>query len=88
MHDVDVTANGGWVDDADGTHAYTHTSPSRGGAALLSISLYVLAGRLSLHTTEGLNFTVGDGAGDVAMAFTGTLVDISDALVRWFGFWW
>lgn len=74
LFDVDVTAGGQWVDDA----AVPHTTAD--GVALMSVSMYVLAGRLSLHTTSGLRFTRGDGVGDAAMAFEGTLDAINDAL--------
>ena len=76
LFDVDVTAEGMWVSDPDG--GIPHTTPA--GDALLRVSMYVMAGRLSLHTVHGLDFVMGDGVGDVAMTFEGTLEDINDAL--------
>ena len=46
----------------------------------VQITLSTTAGSLSLSTLTGLSFSVGDGAGDGAMTFTGTLTNINAAL--------
>ena len=46
----------------------------------IQVSLTVTNGRLTLSTTPGLTFTLGDGTLDPAMTFTGTLTAINAAL--------
>jgi Ca2+-binding RTX toxin-like protein len=50
------------------------------GAAAVLVSLSVSDGTFSLASTTGLSFTVGDGAADPAMTFTGALADVNAAL--------
>lgn len=45
-----------------------------------TVTLTVANGILSLGTTTGLSFVAGDGSGDAAMTFSGTLVQIDAAL--------
>ena len=46
----------------------------------LQETLIATNGTLTLNSTTGLTFSVGTGAGDAAMTFTGTLTDINNAL--------
>src|SRR5205823_3792670 len=50
------------------------------GASPVKITLSVNHGLLTLSGTTGLTFSVGDGTGDAAMTFTGSLTDINAAL--------
>lgn len=50
------------------------------GSAALEVSLNASVGRLTLASTTGLTFSVGNGINDVAMKFQGTIVDINAAL--------
>jgi hypothetical protein len=50
------------------------------GANAIEVALSVTNGTLTLSGTTGLVFGVGDGAGDGAMTFTGTVTDINAAL--------
>jgi hypothetical protein len=50
------------------------------GAGTETVSLQVGSGVLTLNGTSGLAFTVGDGAADNTMTFTGTVADINAAL--------
>ncbi len=47
---------------------------------ILTVQLSVGAGLLTLASTAGLTFTVGDGTNDAAMAFTGTAFYVNNAL--------
>ncbi len=47
---------------------------------LLQVTIAVLQGKLSLGSTGGLVFSVGDGTSDATMTFTGTLAQINAAL--------
>ncbi|MFO0817271.1 MAG: cadherin domain-containing protein [Pirellulales bacterium] len=49
-------------------------------ASTVRVSLTASEGTLSLSTIAGLTFTTGDGVGDSAMVFTGTLTAINTAL--------
>lgn len=71
--DVKITfssANGNLIaiDDADA------------GAANLQVTLTAVNGVLSLSGIAGLSFTAGDGTADGTMTFTGSKVDINNAL--------
>ncbi len=46
----------------------------------LTVSVSAAHGALTLAQTTGLSFSAGDGAGDAAMTFSGTLADINAAL--------
>ncbi len=48
--------------------------------SMLELQLTVSGGELSLATTTGLSFSVGDGTADAAITVTGTLVDLNAAL--------
>src|SRR5690606_7503210 len=50
------------------------------GSNVIQIQLAATNGLISLSTITGLIFTVGDGANDTAMTFTGTLANINAAL--------
>jgi hypothetical protein len=50
------------------------------GASPVQVTLTVTNGTLTLSTTAGLTFTVGDGTADATMTFTGTITDINAAL--------
>ncbi|QLH50800.1 MAG: cadherin-like domain-containing protein [Candidatus Accumulibacter cognatus] len=50
------------------------------GTSLEQVDLSVSHGLLTLASTEGLTFTVGDGSADTAMRFSGLLADINAAL--------
>jgi hypothetical protein len=47
---------------------------------LLTVTLSVTNGTLTLNGTTGLAFSAGDGSGDTAMTFSGTLANINAAL--------
>lgn len=49
---------------------------------LLRVAITVTNGTFTLSQTTGLNFTVGDGAQDASMTFTGTLANINAALTN------
>ncbi|WP_160311508.1 beta strand repeat-containing protein [Rhodopirellula islandica] len=50
------------------------------GADDLEVTLAVASGTLTLGTSTGLDFTVGDGVANLTMTFTGDLTDINAAL--------
>ena len=50
------------------------------GASPLEVTLTAVQGTLTLAGTAGLTFTVGDGAADATMTFTGTQAAINAAL--------
>lgn len=50
------------------------------GANPVQVTLTATNGTLTLSTTAGLTFTVGDGTADATMTFTGTITDINAAL--------
>jgi len=50
------------------------------GGGLLQQALTATQGTVTLSRTTGLTFTAGDGTGDAAMTFTGTLANINAAL--------
>jgi hypothetical protein len=50
------------------------------GANPVQVSLTAMSGVISLATVAGLSFTLGDGAADAALTFTGTMTDINAAL--------
>ncbi|HYO09542.1 MAG TPA: tandem-95 repeat protein, partial [Tepidisphaeraceae bacterium] len=49
-------------------------------SGLIRLTLSVTNGTLTLSGIAGLTFSTGDGSGDAAMAFTGTLADVNAAL--------
>ncbi len=53
--------------------------PSAGNNALQE-TLTATNGTLTLSSATGLTFTIGSGAGDATMTFTGTITDINNAL--------
>ncbi|QDV47196.1 Cadherin domain protein [Stieleria neptunia] len=55
-------------------------SVSDDGSNPIEVTLTATNGEMTLSTTSGLTFSVGDGANDVTMTFTGTEVDINTAL--------
>ncbi|MEA2708401.1 MAG: hypothetical protein QOF78_1002 [Phycisphaerales bacterium] len=55
-------------------------SDADASSGLLSVTLAASNGLLSLSGITGLSFTTGDGSGDAAMTFTGTLTNINNAL--------
>ncbi len=50
------------------------------GSGLLEITLTATNGLITLGGVSGLSFTVGDGTGNATMTFTGSMVDINNAL--------
>jgi len=50
------------------------------GTNAVQVTLTATNGTLTLSTTVGLAFTVGDGTADVTMTFTGTIANINTAL--------
>jgi hypothetical protein len=50
------------------------------GGGQVEVQLTVANGRLTLSTTAGLAFSVGDGSGDPTMTFRGTLTQVNAAL--------
>lgn len=50
------------------------------GGSPLEVNLSVTNGTLTLAGTTGLSFTTGDGTADSMLVFSGTLVDINNAL--------
>jgi len=50
------------------------------GTGLLTVTLSVTNGTLSLNGVSGLSFGAGDGTADTTMTFTGTVADINAAL--------
>jgi hypothetical protein len=60
--------------------ALTVADADAGANGLLRVTLAVTDGRLSLSTTTGLTFTVGDGSSDATMTFRGTATAINAAL--------
>jgi len=50
------------------------------GVSDVQVSLEIENGTLTLSDTSGLTFLSGDGAGDLAMSFTGSLSDVNDSL--------
>src|SRR5439155_17450619 len=50
------------------------------GTGLLQVTLTATNGTLTLGGLSGLSFSVGDGAGDVTMTFSGTSAAINAAL--------
>jgi hypothetical protein len=50
------------------------------GSDPVQVSLKATDGSLTLSTTSGLTFTVGDGTDDAQMTFTGTIANINAAL--------
>ena len=55
-------------------------SDADAGAGQMTVTLSVSNGRLTLGTTAGLTFNVGDGTSDTAMTFGGTVAAINAAL--------
>jgi Spy/CpxP family protein refolding chaperone len=55
-------------------------SDADAGNNTVQVTLAATDGLLSLGGTSGLNFSSGDGAGDAAMTFTGSIADINSAL--------
>src|SRR5262249_10538298 len=60
-------------------NAVTASDPDA-GTALVSVTLTVQHGALTLAGTAGLPFLAGDGASDVTMTFRGSLADVNAAL--------
>ncbi|MEP6911708.1 MAG: Ig-like domain-containing protein, partial [bacterium] len=50
------------------------------GSDPVQVTLTATDGTLTLSTTSGLTFSVGDGAGDAVMTFTGSIANINAAL--------
>ncbi|WP_224365097.1 OmpA family protein [Hyalangium versicolor] len=50
------------------------------GDGTLQVTLTITHGTLTLGGTSGLTFTVGDGASDTTMTFTGNMTDINAAI--------
>jgi hypothetical protein len=63
-----------------GTGNLIAVSDPDAGVNPLEVTLTAAQGTLTLAATAGLTFTVGDGAADATMTFTGTLADINAAL--------
>ncbi|MHC4880502.1 MAG: FG-GAP-like repeat-containing protein, partial [Planctomycetota bacterium] len=67
------------VFSSDELNAITISDPDV-GAGVVEVTLTVTLGDLSLGTTAGLSFAVGDGSGDSTMIFTGTPGSVNFAL--------
>lgn len=65
--------------NAAGGNAITVSDPDAAGQPV-QMTLSVANGALTLGSVVNLSFTVGDGTGDASMTFTGTLVDINNAI--------
>ena len=61
-----------------GTNAISVDDPD--APVLIQVSLSALNGKITLSGVSGLTFTAGDGTGDAAMTFTGTIADANTAL--------
>ncbi len=69
------------AEDASGVMSLSVTDPDANGNSLkVSLSLSNSSGTISLGSTTGLTFSVGDGSLDMTMSFTGTLADLNNAL--------
>lgn len=75
-----VSQNGALVFSAGNGNPIS-ISDQDAGSNPIKLSLKVLHGTLSLGSVSGLSFTTGDGTGDAELVFTGTLANISAALV-------
>ncbi|MFO1002602.1 MAG: Ig-like domain-containing protein [Planctomycetaceae bacterium] len=69
------------AEDASGIMSLLVTDPDANGNSLeVSLSLSNSSGTITLGSTTGLTFSVGDGSLDTTMSFTGTLSDLNNAL--------
>ena len=69
------------LEDTSAVLSLLVTDPDANGNSLkVSLSLDNGSGTISLGSTTGLTFSVGDGSLDATMSFTGTLVDLNNAL--------
>ncbi|HEX8456410.1 MAG TPA: Calx-beta domain-containing protein [Pyrinomonadaceae bacterium] len=50
------------------------------GAGFVRLTLTATNGTITLASTSGLSFSIGDGAADAAMTFTGSIEDVNAAL--------
>ena len=77
-----VTVPGAQLATEDATHSIAGISIADLDAATGSVRVTasVSHGHLTLAQTAGLSFTVGDGASDGSMTFTGTLTNVNAAL--------
>ena len=53
-----------------------------GVAGAVRVTLSATSGRLTLAQTTGLTFSIGDGATDASMTFTGSVANVNSALAR------
>ena len=65
---------------SSGTSNQISVSDVDAGANPIKVKLEVAHGSLTMTTLTGLSFSIGDGAGDPTMEFTGTQTDINAAL--------
>jgi len=69
------------AEDTSGVVSLSVTDPDANGNSLkVTLSLSNSSGTISLGSTSGLTFSVGDGSLDTTMSFTGTLADLNNAL--------
>ena len=68
----------GDIDLEDGAGSVSESAS--GGDAVLSVSLSVSAGTISLHALDGLSFVVGTGVSNGRMEFLGSLANLNRAL--------
>jgi len=67
------------TEDSPTTFGVSISDPDAGGATVQT-QLSVTNGRLTLGSTTGLAFSVGDGTSDTTMTFTGTIAAIDAAI--------
>ena len=74
-----VAAGGNLVFSTGNGNAISVTDDDANGASE-TVTLTAGAGTLTLNGIAGLSFTTGDGTADTTMTFSGTLLDINNAL--------
>lgn len=68
-------------EDTSGIISLFVTDPDAGSGSLkVTLNLSNASGTITLGSTTGLSFSVGDGTQDTSMSFTGTLTDLNNAL--------
>ena len=69
------------TEDTSGIISLSVSDPDANGNSLkVTLSLSNSSGTISLGSTAGLTFSVGDGTLDTTMSFTGTVADLNNAL--------
>ncbi|RLS75286.1 MAG: DUF2341 domain-containing protein, partial [Planctomycetota bacterium] len=69
------------LEDTSGVISLFVTDPDAGSGSLkVTLNLSNASGTITLGSTTGLSFSIGDGTLDTSMSFTGTLTDLNNAL--------